>query len=51
MTVTPTAPPEPRACTRCNGAGTIEQCTFGIGLHEVRCPGENDTYDCDGIVR
>jgi hypothetical protein len=52
-TTTPVAAPatdpgEPAICIRCQGIGTIEVCTFGVGLHEVRCPGVDDAYDCDG---
>lgn len=53
---TPPAPadsPEPAICTRCWGVGLVETCTFGVGLHEVRCPGvDDDDGSCDdGIVR
>lgn len=46
-----TTQPKVRACTECNGEGTVETCTFGVGLHDVRCPGEDQSGNCDdGLV-
>lgn len=47
-TATAGDPGEPALCIRCQGSGVIETCTFGVGVHEVVCPGIDDTYDCDG---
>lgn len=42
----------PAKCSRCDGTGTIENCSYAIGMHEVRCPGPDDSGLCDdGIIR
>jgi hypothetical protein len=43
-----TDPGGPAICIRCQGAGTVETVTFGVGTHEVRCPGVDGDYSCDG---
>lgn len=48
--VAPGNEPSSRTCTRCGGAGEVEHCQYGVGIYDVRCPGPNDAYDCDGGV-
>lgn len=44
----PTDPGEPAICIRCQGLGVLEVCSYAVGTHEVRCPGPDDNYSCDG---
>lgn len=44
----PSDQPTSRTCTRCGGAGEVEHFQYGVGIYDVRCPGPNDEYNCDG---